>query len=429
MTTVGKRRLGRRLQRAEFSRIAGIGVIVQLLTVVSGPLVARMLGPSGRGVLVIVMVVATIGAQLGSASLSAAIAHTVAHSRGSARDVFGGDFRWWLLWSTVPSAFAGLATALLLHDAHWWPVLVGEAFTVTLFACWLNILAGMLQGEGAVPRINFLRVMFSSTYVLSVIAIFLIHRTDLAAVVLFTYVFAQLVGLYLSWTGLQRGTGDRAAHAARASVHAFARRAFVSSIGALDSLGLDQLLVGVLLTQSALGLYAVAISMTTLPAMALGGIAATLLPKMAARSRNEAALVMRRWLRAAVAVDLALVLGLELVVGPALRIFFGSDFVPATGCARILIVARALLAMRMILAAAAQAQGRGGATSAVELGSSLVLLVGVTIGVQVGGIEGAAVALLVTAVVSCASLVSLISWRPVDLTERDPHSAGMRRFS
>ena len=400
-----------RLLRSEVAGIAASGILVQALMVVSGPLVARMLGPDGRGDLFLAMVVAGIGAGVATASLSAAVSHAVAQHGGVARDVLAPHLRTWLLWSALPATTSGVAALLLMQDAPQRGWLALGTALVTLFGCWLNVLNAMLQGEGQIRRFNVQRVIFAAVYVGCVVALFVLYRTDLAAVVLLPFMAAQLVGLRLNWRALGKPTGDPRAAADRAGLYRFARRTFVSRLGTVDSLGLDALVVGILLAPTQLGLYAVAVSVTTVPAMALGGIATALLPRMAASPPAEATAVMRRWLLRALAIDLALLVGLELVIAPAIEIFFGDAFVPAVACARILIVARALFAMRLVLAAAAQAQGKGSRTSTIELAATALMLVGVGVGAGVGGIEGAAYAMLLAAAFSCACLTMLLSWR------------------
>ena len=395
----------------------GVGVVAQLLTVISGPLVARMLGPDGRGALMLVMVVATMFARFGVASLSRAISHAVAQTNASARDVLGPSLGLWLAWSMVPAVLAGTATAAIRPETEFVWVSVLEAGVIALLGCWLAILAGMLQGEGAVPWINLNRLLFASTYVLAVTAIWFVHRTDLAVVILGTNILAQLVVLRVSWRGLQPATGDCSVRARRSDIHRFARRTLVVSIGVADGL-VDQLLVGLAASSVALGLYAVASSVTTLPGMVLGGITATLLPRMAAHSPVPAAAIMRRWLAGALGVSLLIVVAMQVVIAPALRILFGDEFVPAITCARILIVAQAVLAMRLVLSAAVQAQGRGARTSIIELIAVGVMLAGVPVGVLLYGIEGAATAVLLAGLIACGLLAASISWQGKGIEQR-----------
>ena len=128
-------------------------------------------------------------------------------------------------------------------------------------------------------------------------------------------------------------------------------------------------------------------------------------------------MVMRRWLAAALVLDILMIGGLQLIIGPALRIFFGDDFVPATDVARILIVAWGLLAMRRVLVAAAQAQGRAAASSFAEAGSTIVLVATAFLGMHLWGIEGAGIALTIAAAIACVWVASTLSWRADDVVE------------
>ena len=405
----GERVSSRQWIRSDFSSIVGVGILFQVLTVVSGPLVARMLGPDGRGAVTMVMVVATLCGQLAVSSLSRGISHAVAQAHAPARDVLGSNLRLWFCWPVVPAALAIAATAVIRPGDQLVPLTAIEAGVITLFGCWLALIAGMQQGEGNVRQINVNRILFAATYVAAVAVVWFVHRTDLAVVILGTYILAQVVVLRSSWRGLQTPTGDLAVRAPRADIHRFARRTLIVSVSFVDGF-VDQLVLGFLVTSATLGLYAVASSVTTLPGMVLGGVTATLLPRMAARGPVEAAATMRQWVRGALVVNLVLVLGMEAIIAPALRIFFGEAFVPAIGCARILIIARAILALRLVLSAAAQAQGRGGRTSTIELIATGVVLVSVPIGVHLHGIEGAAVGLVLAGVAACGLLAGSISW-------------------
>ena len=410
-------RVNRQRGRAVFASIAAAGLGIQLLTVASGPLVARMLGPDGRGQMVTVSVVAALCSLLGMGGLPAAISHSVAKAGAPARDVLQGYLRFWLMMSLIPSvAAAGLAVAFL-DGSPGWPGLAAAAFVITVLSVWFQLLAGMLRGEGDVRHINALKLSGVITYVGLIVAIFLIHRTDVAATLLFVYAVAQVIGLVVGWLRLQRPTGDGSVQVARSEVHRFARHSWVSGVSALDGLGVDHLLVGALLGQTSLGLYAVAASVTNLPLIVLAGVAAILLPRMATRSASSGITMLRRWLLATIALDFLIVLCLQAVIAPAIRILFGSEFVPATTSARILIVAWAFLALRRVLTAAAQAQGKAGRASTIEAVCMGILLVGVVLGVRFFGIEGAALAMASTGAVSCLALALLVSWRAPFATE------------
>lgn len=404
--------LGRRFRvRTEFARIAGAGLGIQLLTVLSGPLVARMLGPEGRGDMVMITVITLLCSLLGVGGLPAAIAHTVAAAHAPSRDVVRGHLRLWFALPLLPATVAVVLTVFLLAGNPWLPALTAAAFFITLFTCWNLLLAGMLQGEGNVRHVNALRLAGLITYVGTVISIFVIHQVREAAILLFVFAAAQLIGLGVGWRRLERPTNDPLVRSSRSSVHHFARRSFISGVSALDGLGMDHLVVGMLLGQASLGLYAVAVSVTNLPTIVLSGVAAILLPRMAAMSASEGSILLRRWIIAAIALDVVLVLGLEAIIAPAIRLAFGQEFIPATTSARILIVAWALLALRRVLTAAAQAQGKAGRASTVEAVCAGILVGGVIVGGKLYGIEGAALAMGTAGAVSCVLLALIVSWR------------------
>lgn len=407
----------------EFMSIAAAGVGVQLLTLISGPLVARMLGPNGRGEMVMITVITLLCSLIGVGGLPAAIAHTIGTAHAPARDVVRGQIRLWLAFPVLPAAVAVGLTFAFLSDSSRLLFLSAAAFFVTLLTCWNLLLAAMLQGEGNVRHVNALRLAGLISYVGGVIAIFVVHRTREAAILLFIYAGAQVVGLCVGWTRLQKPTGDPALRSSRADVHRFARRSFVSGLSTLDGLGIDHLLVGAMLGQASLGLYAVAVSVTNLPTIVLSGVAAILLPRMAAQSAPRGIALLRRWLVAAIALDVVLVVGLQIVIAPAIHIAFGEEFVPATTCARILIVAWAFLALRRILTAAAQAQGNAGKASVIEAVCAVILIAGVVVGGGLYGIEGAGLAMAIAGAVSCGLLAILVSWRVPDNeadTEKHP---------
>lgn len=403
-----------------FTTVAAAGLGIQLLTLASGPLVARMLGPDGRGQMVTVSVISVLCALLGMGGMPAALSHTVAKAGAPARDVLRGSLRFWLLISLLPSAAAGGLSIAFLAGSPGWLGLAAAAFVITTLSIWFQLLAGMLRGEGNVRHVNALKLSGVIAYVGLIVAIFLIHRTDAAVALLFIYAVAQAISLGVGWFRLDRPTGDLSVRTARNEIHRFAGKSWISGVSALDGMGIDHLLVGALLGQASLGLYAVAASITNLPLIVLAGIAAIMLPRMASRSASDGATMLRRWLLAAIALDLLIVVGLQVVIGPAISILFGREFVPATASARILIVAWAFLALRRVLTAAVQGQGKAGIASTIEGVCMAALLIGVVTGVKLYGIEGAALAMAAIGAGSCLALGAVVSWRPPVNTAAEP---------
>lgn len=408
-----------RLVRSDVSTIVLVGFVTQGLTLISGPLVARMVGPEGRGQLVIIAVVSIVSAHLASTSLSNAIAATVARHHVGGRDAIGRDVRIWSGLAVLVAIAAAGATFALLPHAHHILELAIDCGVITWIACRLNLINGMLQAEHAVKQINVNRTTFAAIYVLGVVGLFLIYRTDNPGLVLGCQIVAQLCALALATRALRPKSNTETAPV-RGEVLDMTKKTYLSALGTADLLGLDNLIIQNVLGTAALGFWAIAGSATTLPTVATVALAPTLLARMSARQPREAARLMRRWLVAGLAITVGIVLPLEIILGPALRILFGTAFVPATGTAQILAIGAGFAGMRFMLSAAVQAQGRARQGSYVDFLFGNLLLATVAVGALLHGLEGAAVGMLIAKVANCAGLLPFISWSG-ERSLRSPH--------
>lgn len=397
--------------RSHLVGLVAVGIIGQALNVVSGPLVARMLGPSGRGEVATILAIALVSNQLGMTSLGRGIARVVSMHDGTARDVVGSFLGGWIVRAAVFGALAAGVTVWALRGSPGLAVLALEAFAITLLGGVVTVVRSMILGEDRISSVNRADLAFSITYVVGIASLFVVARHSSPTVVLTSYLAGQLVWLALLTLFLAPGTGAAPEPARRTEVHQFERSAYFSSIGTLDRLGVDTLLISQILGTTAVGLYAVAASIGTLPAVMVGLLAGALLPKMSARDAGAAAALMRRWLLAAALLCTPVVIVLWLLAEPALRIFFGAEFVAAAATTQLLLVANTAFALRLMLTSAAQAQGRAGRASLVSLTSSVGLLGALVVGARIGGLEGAATAILVASVLSCVAVGSLVSWR------------------
>jgi O-antigen/teichoic acid export membrane protein len=273
----------------------------------------------------------------------------------------------------------------------------------------------MVQGEGNVLRINLFHLSGLSLYTVSVIVLFVLHPLGSAVRMLGLFTLCMCIGLFVGLLVLRQATGRRGDVAERDHLRSFARRGYLSGVGLLDGLGLDLLVVAILLGESALGLYQVAVSATNIAIVVFGPLSQMLLARLAGAADDPvgAAGLLRRWVLASVALDLLIVGGLEVVVGPVMRFAFGPRFYSIVPCARILIVGWALLGLRRVLIAVTQSQGNAGRASRIEVASlGLMLVLGAALARAVGT-TGVAFAVAAAGASSCVALAVGVRWRPV----------------
>lgn len=397
--------------RSHLVGLVAVGVIGQALNVVSGPLVARMLGPSGRGQVATILAIALVVNQFGMTSLGRGVSRVVSMHHEPARDVVGAFLPRWIVRAVALGAVAAGVTAVALRGSSGTAVLALECAVVTFLGGVVTLVRSMILGEDRIGSVNRADLTFSTTYVVGVASLFVADRHSVPAVVLLPFIAGQLAWLTLLTRFLAPGTGAVPEPSRRVEVHRFERSAYFSSIGTLDRLGVDTLLISQILGTGAVGLYAVAASIGTLPAVMIGMLSSALLPKMTARDSRDAAALMRRWLLAAALLCTPVVVVIWVLAGPALRIFFGAEFVGATLCTQLLLVANTAFGLRLMLTSAAQAQGRAGRASWISLLGAIGLLAALAVGATIGGLNGAAAAILAASVVSCVAVASVVSWR------------------
>ncbi len=224
--------------------------------------------------------------------------------------------------------------------------------------------------------------------------------------VLSSFFAASTIGLVIGFFALAKPTHLVEHNLDESKLWTESRRTFISSVRPIDSIGLDRILIGGLMGAASLGLYAAAIAVSNLCGTVGNAFSVIVLPQVALhhQDRKAQAAVIRKWLFLTAAVVGVVVISLELVVAPAIRIAFGAEFVGAVACARWLILADGLLGFRKVLIAVLQGQGRGGTASWIELALTPVMVAAVVLAARGGNLVEIGMALAMVGAMSCAAL-------------------------
>jgi O-antigen/teichoic acid export membrane protein len=396
---------------------------LQGLTLVTGILSARMLGVDGRGEVALVFAIGLLFSQLTlGGSLPNAIAKNLAERGLAARDglrVIARRRAWLLL---VPCVGSGVLMLLLLRgdlDAETIGLVVATV-VMTLQTVTFRIIVGSLQGEiRHLARMALVGVVPQALFTVALTVAFVAGWDWGALDVLLSFFVASFVGLLFGWAALAGPTGRPEDELDERELWSETRRNYVGSVGPIDGLGLDRILVGALLGTAQLGLYAAATAVSNLCRVVGSSVSVIVLPRVAQQHADPVAqrAVIRQWVTLAAGLIAVVTLTLELLVGPAIRYAFGSEFTGAIECARWLVLADGLLGFRKVLVAVLQGQGRGGTASWVELALTPVLLVGIVIASAYDSLTGIGLTMVLVGVLSCVSL-GLAAWR--DTGARQP---------
>jgi Na+-driven multidrug efflux pump len=186
----------------------------------------------------------------------------------------------------------------------------------------------------------------------------------------------------------------------------FGLKGLLGWVSPIEGLRVDQQIVGVGLSSTALGLYVVAQSLTNLPRFAAQSIGMVGYPTISGQaSAHEAQRSMWQFFWISVALCGALTALLELASGPLIRFFYGDEFESAIALARILLVSALLLGVRRCLADGARGLGRPTIGTVAEASMWVVLAPLVPVLATGYGVNGVAVALAIASGVALLVLV------------------------
>ncbi len=389
------------------------GVITQVTIVVSGVLSARILGVEDRGNLALLLLFPVALTQLGSIGLPLAITYFIAQNRTRTRSILRS------------SASLALVQAILLVGIHALILLAlssgkTESFKQAAYLTLVTIPAvviyvyglAILQGQKQFRSFNLLRLVLPSVYSLGVFITFLFGDGSLL-VVTSAWVFAALIQGAVTLVIVLRSLPPRVEAVesqSRWEMLRFGAKAFLGSVSPVETLRVDQAVVGLYLSPAALGLYVVGKAFTNLPRFLAGGVGAVAYPYVAGnQSRDQARRTMWRffWFMTVIAAVVAIVLG-----GAAdwlVNAFFGEEFSGAVGITYILLINAFFLSARIVLAAGARGAGQPSVGAYAEIASWLVLAPALVIATPKWGAEGAAIALAISSGFSLVFLLGLVT--------------------
>lgn len=379
------------------------------INVLTGILSARILGPTGRGEYTAIIV------------WPMAIASFLAFGVNQAVVFHLGQRSFTLSEMTTGTSIIGLvqsALSVLIGFAVIPFVLASQSYNVhqlgIVFVLFTPVLifsmytANLFQGLQYLARFNLIRTLAPLTYAIGLLALFFTHRGSLSAVIgsqLAGYGIALGVGLMMVWRFLRprvqwnRATIPRLLH--------YGARVQGLSIANYLNQRLDQLVLSLLVIPKELGLYAVAVSLSTaisfIPQAA--GIVAFSRGsgQDAEAAKTTAAIAFRTSL-----IWLTIACLLLFALAPFLiRTLLGAAFDGSIVACRILLPGTVATGLAFVLYNAASAMGRPGLAAYAEGSSILVTVVGLFLLVPRYGYIGAAIVSSVAYTVSFLVMAAL----------------------
>jgi O-antigen/teichoic acid export membrane protein len=390
------------------STVLGQGFILGL-GILTGVVSARILGPAGRG-----EYAAIIAWPLGIATLlSLGVNQGIAFFLGkrvltvsevaTATAIIGliqGALSIVIGLSVVPFALAKYSPAV----RH-----LGIVFVLLTPAVILSGYAGNLfQGKQDLVRFNLIRVTAPFTYFVGLVGLWVAHRGTLKAVVfanLWGYVAALALGSLMAWVVLKPRMQWNSSAIPR--LIDFGYRTQATNLANYFNQRIDQLLLSLFVPPEQLGLYAVAVTLSTAVTVFPQAAGIVTFSRGASQHREGTIATIGASFRASL-VWLAVCCSVLYALSPFLiRLVFGGAFAGSILACRILLPGALMIGLNQVLYNGASALGRPGLPSCAEGISMAVTAIGLYLLIPRYGYIGAAIVSSIAYTISLAVMLVL----------------------
>jgi O-antigen/teichoic acid export membrane protein len=379
---------------------------ILITNLATGIIVARALGPSGRGELAATLLVAQIAAWLFSMGSSEAISYFQARKPEDGPRLLSS----WLL-VTLPLALIGIGLTQLLLPVVFAAQTDAAIDLARIYLLVIPIIAfqqifsGMLLGDHDFLYYNVTRFLYPALAA-AVYAACLIFDAFTVEAALIANGAAMAVALAISaYRSLRRHGLGRPDKKLLRHTFKYGVKAHAGSTAGLVNARLDLIVIPAFLTAASVGLYSIATNVTSIITTLTGTVALMALP-IAAREQGAPRPILVT-LQTALGISLVLAIPLALLAPVLLGVVYGAEFEEAASALRLLLPGAVLAAGVNVLAAGLLAANRP-LTVSIASGLAAVLTIGgLIVFLPIGGITAAAIVTSVVYVVEFSLMAEL----------------------
>ncbi|WP_208028281.1 lipopolysaccharide biosynthesis protein [Rhabdothermincola sediminis] len=383
--------------RHDFASTTATNLFISLVNVVTGVLVARLLNPAGRGELAAILNWPTFLGMLTTLGMTEALVFYPARQRTRAGRYLGTGLVVSLSasagfvavgWVLMPVLLAA-QDASVVAGARWYLLQVPVAAVI-------GLVIGPLRGIGDVRAWNVLRSVPTLLW-LGTLVVFATRgggRPEPATVAI-SFVAARAVLAPVAVLFVRRRLRQplRPDLSLAPSLLRFGLPSALAALPTTLNVRLDQLLIAAFLPPGDLGLYAVAVSWSTLSSPVMAAFGNVLFPRVAEHDDDEArAALAARGVRTAIMLSVVLTTVALLLTPIGLPLLFGHRFDVAVPTALVLTVAGAAFGVTSVQQEVLRGLGRPAAVLWSQLAGLAVTVAGLAVTMPTGGLAWIAMA-------------------------------------
>jgi O-antigen/teichoic acid export membrane protein len=368
--------------------------LIQLLNVLTGIILARTLGPSGRGELAAVVLWPTMLWTVGNLGVVDSVTFHSARRTAPQRSIVSTSLAIALVQSAVLVAIGLVLVPLVLAKQEASVVRDCLIFLASIPTSLVTLyLASVLNGTHRFVPFNLVRATVFLGNAAGLVALAIASELTVTSAMI-AYLASQVLTVLIAVIFVLPSSGppSRPQRLLAREMLAYGWRSQLSTISNLLNERVDQLVISIVLAPASLGLYVVAWTMTSLSSMIGYSVTFAALPKVAqAKSAEERRARAHRYVFLTFISTAAVTVPVLLLAPEILRIVFGGDFVQATGVTRVLLVASIPLGTARVLEAVLKGVNRPLHAGFAEGAGLIVTAVGLAALLPTLGLMGAAI--------------------------------------
>jgi O-antigen/teichoic acid export membrane protein/peptidoglycan/xylan/chitin deacetylase (PgdA/CDA1 family) len=392
-------------------------------------LIARSLGPANRGSFAFVSVAALIVGSLAPLGIGPALAVLAAREPARRPELAGTAVGWGLLTGAVAGLLIILAGSVL--QSHLPEGVDAFAIALAAIAAMCAATSGLsysvLQGSNQFHRQAIVTGAAPWAYVAILVAARLTGNLDLhTAIAAWMLYWAMLAAGGVVVAALTLGLGRPRPETIRASL-GFGARAWFGTLSLILNARVDQVLMGFLATEAALGIYAVAVNVSEVLLYLPAIVGTVLLPAVASSAPERTLSTTTAAARQLLLVTAVCGVVAAVLAPPLIPLVFGDAFAGAVTPFLWLLPGTLGYALLIVFASALTGSGLPGRSSAAWL---IALLTGVALDLALMprfGADGAAAAASAAFVAGgAAAVLAFRRWRHFPVRSLAPRPSDAR---
>ena len=405
-----RRLLSRRLVRAGVVTyvFSGLTLVANLAT---GIVVARALGPHGRGVTIALSTVAQLAGFVFAGGAAQSLSYFIARRPEDGPRLLTTWTLMLLPLAAVAIAITELLLPTIFSTAGDQAIEIGRWFMfIIVIVIGLELNYGLLLGTNDYVAYNLLRLVPMVLAALSLIGLWALDELTIKSTLIGTnaaFLLVLTIGMVRSVRRI--GVGPVDLQLGLSSLW-FGVRGQGSTVASNVTARLDVAMLPAYVTAGQVGLYSVATNISLIVYQLSNTFAGLVIPAAASDTeRSRVKVIGSLWASLLIAAVIAI--GLALFARPLLGLVYGDRFRDAAEPLLLLLPGAVLFAGSAILGAGVYAAGRPFTATFVQLVGMIVTIVGLVVFLSSGGITAAA--LVSTASYSTVFVAMLIAYQRV----------------